>query len=384
MNPRRKSLLLVGLALALAGLAAGCHGSPPDPDNPPVVNGGEVVLPVGSPQLAALAVETAEVCDSPPLRLFGRLTWDDGATVRVFTPFAGRVDRIMVELGQTVKAGTLLAEIASPDFGQAQSNARRAVADLAQAERTAARLRDLVGHGAVAQKDLQAAEADLVRAQSERERTRAQLRLYGGDAETIDQAYRLRAPIDGVVVEKNINPGQEVRPDQMLANVPQLAAPLFTVSDPRRLWVQIDARESELPMLEPGDAFVVHMHAFPEQSFPGRIDVVADAVDCATRMVRVRGSVDNAGRQLKAEMFVTVDLPSREPKAIHVATKAVFLKGEKHFVYVEPMPGRFLRREVRVGREHDGRLAVLAGLESGERVVSSGCLLLEQLLQSNG
>jgi cobalt-zinc-cadmium efflux system membrane fusion protein len=283
-----------------------------------------------------------------------------------------------------VTAGTLLAEIASPDFGQAQSNARRAVADFAQAEHTAARLRDLVGHGAVAQKDLQAAEADLVRAQSEQERTRRQLELYGGDAATIDQAYRLKAPIDGVVVEKNINPGQEVRPDQMLANVPQLAAPLFTISDPRRLWVQIDAREAELPLLEPGDPFVVHMHAFPEQSFPGRIDVVADAVDPATRMVRVRGSVGNPGRLLKAEMFVTVDLPSREPKAIHVATRAVFLKGEKHFVYVEPMPGRFLRREVRVGSEHDGRMVVLAGLESGERVVASGCLLLEQMLQSNG
>src|SRR5262249_62314224 len=96
------------------------------------------------------------------------------------------------------------------------------------------------------------------------------------------------------------------------------------------------------------------------------------------------GSAETEARVLKPEMCVPVPRLSREPKAIHVATRAVFLKGEKHFVYVEPMPGRFLRREVRVGREHDGRMVVLAGLESGERVVSSGCLLLEQLLQSNG
>src|SRR5262249_61657877 len=99
---------------------------------------------------------------------------------------------------------------------------------------------------------------------------------------------------------------------------------------------------------------------------------------------RGRGGATKAGGWLRPELLVPVAGPSREPKAIHVATRAVFLKGEKHFVYVEPMPGRFLRREVRVGREHDGRMVVLAGLESGERVVSSGCLLLEQLLQSNG
>ncbi|HLQ37032.1 MAG TPA: efflux RND transporter periplasmic adaptor subunit [Planctomycetota bacterium] len=370
---------------AIAGLLAGCHRVPAaEAVDAAQAYGEDVVLPPSSPQLGSLAVEAAEECDNPPLHLNGRLVWDDGVTVRVFTPFAGRVAKIAADLGETVYCGQSLATITSPDFGQAQANARKATTDLQQAERTVARMRELSAHGAVPQKDLQAAEADLLRAQSERQRTAMQLANYGGSSDMIDQAFLLRAPIGGVLVEKNINPGQEVRADQMLANVPQLAAPLFLISDPQRLWVQIDASETDLPQLAPGQTLQVHTRAYPGESFAGELEVIADCVDPVTHMVRVRGRVDNQSRLLKAEMFVLVDLANHGARSIHVASRAVFLKGERHYLFVEQLPGRFRRQEVRVGREQQGKVVVVDGLRPGDRVVTNGCLLLEQVFQAKG
>jgi len=171
-----------------------------------------------------------------------------------------------------------------------------------------------------------------------------------------------------------------VRPDQMLANTPQFTAPLFTITDPSRLWIQIDATEGDLPQLRPGREFEFSGRAFPAQTFTGRVEVVSEFIDSATRTSEVRGAIDNSSRLLKAEMFVNVNLPAVETPGTSVPAKAVFLKGEKHYVFVEQEPGQFTRQEVQIGPEHNGRIIVLAGTQPGQRVVTDGCLLLQQSL----
>src|SRR5262249_62066536 len=120
------------------------------------------------------------------------------------------------------------------------------------AEAPLARIRDLEEHGAAARKDLEAAEADLAHARAESERTTSRLAAYGDAGTSIDGSYALRAPIAGVVVERNLGPGQEIRADQFLAGTPQLAVPLFTITDPPRLWVMIYAPEHDPPPPPPG------------------------------------------------------------------------------------------------------------------------------------
>ena len=83
-------------------------------------------------------------------------------------------------------------------------------------------------------------------------------------------------------------------------------------------------------------------------------------------------------------MFVTVELPADHPPGTDIAAKAVFLKGARHYVFVEAGPGEFVRREIRAGPEHDGKVPVFDGLLPGQRVVTEGSLLLEQLVQSRG
>jgi cobalt-zinc-cadmium efflux system membrane fusion protein len=369
------------LVLALSILSFGCHSrkvaeQPPEP----TVAEGKVTMPPDSPQLAALTIESANAAQKTFVPLSGRLMWDEEVTVRVFSPFAGIVRKLGVTVGQPVTKGMALAEIQSSDFGQVLSDARKAESEFRRAENNLNRLRDLVEHGAAPKKDLESAEADYAAAEAEKGRARARLATYGCTTTAVDHGFLLPSPLDGIVVEKNVTPGQEVRPDQMLANAPQFTAPLFTITDPSRLWIQIDATEVDLPHLKPGSEFTFFSRAFPGQVFTGTVDVVSEFIDPATRTIKVRGTVDNSQRRLKAEMFVSINLPSEETPGTSVPAKAVYLKGEKHYVFIEAERGKFTRQEVTIGPEQDGRILVLAGVQPGQRVVTEGCVLLERTL----
>jgi len=199
----------------------------------------------------------------------------------------------------------------------------------------------------------------------------------GGDNATLDQMFCLKAPLAGTIVERNLNPGQEVRSD--LGNTP-----LFVITDPSRLWIQLDATEQDLARVKPGQAISVRTRTYPDQAFPGKIEVVSDSLDPASRTIKVRGWIDNPQRVLKAEMLVTAELETDEPLALQVPAKAVFLRGDRHCLFVEQAPGKYERREVKIGAEHDGKIVVLSGLEPEQRVVTDGSLLLEQLLAESG
>jgi cobalt-zinc-cadmium efflux system membrane fusion protein len=368
------------LALMVVWLC-GCEGrKAEEPTVEAKVTANRVTMATNSPQLGALTVEAASGAARMVVPLSGRLVWDEDVTVRVFSPFAGIVRKLEVSVGQRVTKGMALAEIQSGDFAQVLAEARKAESDFRRAERNLNRARELSEHGAAPKKDVESAEADYAGAEAEKERAATRLAIYGGKTEATDHGFLLPSPLNGVLVEKNVNPGQEVRPDQMLANTAQFTAPLFTVTDPSRLWIQIDATEVDLPYLRPGREFKFTSRAFPEQVFTGRVEVVSEFIDSATRTIKVRGTVENARRLLKAEMFVNVNLPGEDSPGTSVPARAVFLKGEKHYVFIEEEPGQFARQEVKIGTEQNGQILVVAGLQPGQRVVTEGCVLLQQTL----
>jgi cobalt-zinc-cadmium efflux system membrane fusion protein len=369
-------------SLILATLVAGCHREAnPDQSGEPKVTGEKISFPADSPQLASLELATVESRAPASTRLSGRLIWNDDVTVRIFTPFAGRVRKITVDIGQTVEKNAPLAEVESPDFGQAQADARKAEGDLKLAERSLAREQELFAHGAAAQKDVEAAEDAQTQAEAEHSRAVSKIAAYGANADSLDEIFVLQTPLAGTVVDKRVNPGQEIRPDQMLANIPEITDPLFVVSDPTHLWIQIDATEVDMPRLQPGREFTFTSRAFPDETFTGRVDKVSEFIDPNTRTIKVRGSVNNPRRLLKAEMFVNVILSGGETPNISVPATAVFLKGEKHFVFVQEKPGQFTRQEVVIGSEQEGRVLILNGLQVGQQVVTDGCVFLQQLME---
>jgi cobalt-zinc-cadmium efflux system membrane fusion protein len=375
--------------LSAAGLLilAGCGQEQKSAEVPaPKIDGEKVILPQDAPQNTSLAVETAEPRKLAITHLTGHLYWNDDVTVRVFTPVAGRVQEVVANLGQPIAIGTPLARIDSPDFGQALADARAATANLRLAETTYTRTRELFDHGAAAQKDVENAEAGRASATSEHDRAEARLALYGGSDSATDEMYTLRSPLAGVLVEKNINPGQEVRADQMLANATQLFAPLFVISDPTRLWVQLDVAESDLGSIRPGQALRIYSRAWPDKVFDGVLENIGDSLDPTTRTVKVRGAVDNSSSLLKAEMYVTVDVEQDAgdlaQAGVEIPSKAIFMRDNQYYLFIQKAPGEYERQMVKIGVEQDGKVQVFEGVASGQKVVTEGCLLLQALLDS--
>jgi cobalt-zinc-cadmium efflux system membrane fusion protein len=363
------------MVLAAAMLVAACGERDKKPESsPPRLENGRVVFSQGNPQLASFQSDTVKPGAPEQLRLAGRLVWDEERTVRLFPPFAGRVTRILVKPGDAVAAGEPLALLSSPDFGQAQAEARRAQSDFSLAQKNLERARDLHAAGVTSRKDLNAAEADYARAEAELARATSRIRLYGGSGDAVDQNFALRSPIAGTVVERNINPGQELRPD-VAAGAPAM----FVVTDPSRLWVQLDASERDLPRLRSGLHAVLRTSAWPEEAFRATLTTISDFIDPTTRTIKVRGTVDNRGRKLKGEMFVTAEVEGTPRPRLQVSEKAIVQADGKNYVFVEEAPGRFARTEVEVDGVRDGAAGIVSGVSQGQKVVVEGNLFLYRL-----
>jgi cobalt-zinc-cadmium efflux system membrane fusion protein len=374
------------LALACILCLVGCQAPKTDAPSPPApkVDGDSITLVPGSKQIDSISVEASEPDDKAVTPITGRLAWNDDATVRVYTPISGRVQKILAEVGQQVESGTPLALIDSPDFGQSQSDALKAESDVDLAQKVLARDQDLFTHGAAAQKDVEADQADLESKKAELQRASAQLAHYGGTLGQINNQYALKAPIAGTVVEKNINPGQQLRDDLILANVQQAYQPLFVISDPNRLWLFLDVTEDDQTKMHQGQQLVLHTRAYPDKEFHGVLEVVGEELDPSTRTLKVRANVDNSEHLLRAEMYVTAELSGVPSGGVTISSKATFRKDDKTYVFVEQAPGDYERKEVKTGTEDNGRIAVSEGLAVGDRVVVEGALSLEQVMEGGG
>lgn len=355
-------------ALCLSLLAA-CGSEPEAAKKPAVRTDGERILLAEPDKAGFLQIATVDRDTGEILTLPGRIVWNEEKTVRVVPQVGGRIQRVAVDVGQAVKAGETLAWLSSPDYGQARAELHKAEAAHRLAQQTLARQRELREAGVIAEKDWQQSEADAAAARAERERAQRQLSSLGGDADS----YPLKAPMAGIVVERTLNPGMEFRPD---AGGP----PLFVITEPKHLWLQLEASEADLALLHPGENLKLSVRQYPDEVFLGKIVHIADFVDPNTRTIKVRGEVANLDRRLKGEMFVKarVDLPPG--KDLHVPSDAVFLQGDRRFVFVEEKPGIYRRQEVQVGGERDKLADIRAGLRPGERVVVQGALSLLKYL----
>lgn len=365
------------LALLMV-LVAGCS-KPPDVVKPGVpgarIEDETITFAKDSPQLSTLRTVVVGRERDSFVRINGRISWDDSRTSRVTSPVAGRVIELRVMPGAHVRKGDVLALLSSPEFGQFQADARKSETDLALAERATNRARELHGAGVIPLKELQSAEADLERARTERQRTAAREKAYGS-GRIVDQQFRLLAPVSGTIVDRRINVGQEVRPDQASDQ------PLFTISDPRRLWVSLDIPEVLSKEIEVGEQVRISVPALPGEVFDATVEYVADYIDPQARTIKARASVLNDKRRLKAEMFVTADVTIAPSKALLVPATALYLQGDKHYGFIEEGPGSFTRREFKAEEASLGFMRVVRGAIAGENIVADGALLLQQMLNA--
>ena len=338
---------------------------------PPIIQGEQLRFPAGHPQLTLLTTATAIAANSVAIDLPARLVWNEEKTERIYPAFAGRVVKLNADVGQTVRAGQVLATLASPEFGAAQADTAKAQADARFSERAFQRQTELFEAGIVSRKEYEQAQADAQRANAEVARAQARTQLYGG-GNAVNQQLGLSATVSGVVVERNLSAGQELRPEQGGPGY----LPLFVVTDPRSLWVQIDAREADVASLQPGTPISLTLPNFPGQSFAAKITATGDFIDSNSRTVKVRGVIDNNQRILKAEMLGSAKFERALEKGVLVPSRAVQLRGSQYWTYVQKEPGVFEGRKISIGYEGLDKVLVTNGVKDGELVVSDNGLLL--------
>jgi len=382
---KRKPIVIA--VIAAAAIAAGAwYFRAPQAEPPteaviqkPSAEPGVLRFPTAAPQLAQLKVDRTELAPVPMDEpLAARVAYDENATARLFAPIPGRVVEIRASIGDTVKAGAVLAVLDAPELGTAAADLAKAQADSQQKKSALERSRSLFAAEVIARRELEAAQAQWQQAQAETERARLRLAnlVPGGTASPGGQRYLLRAPIAGVVATRHINPAMEVRPDA--------DEPLFVVTDMSRLSVLVDVPERDLPIVTVGKSAQIEVSAYPNRNFTGKVVQVAPTLDPQTRRVQARVSVDNREGLLKPEMYAKVGiLADAREELPRIPTGALLVEGVKNYVFVERDPGVFEKREVTLAVQTRNYAYVWSGVKGGDKVVSVGALLLNAELASS-
>jgi membrane fusion protein, heavy metal efflux system len=345
---------------------------------------GLIGLPRDSPQLQQLRVAAVETADVPQDEVAApaHVGIDPNRLSKVLLPVPGRIDEVLVKLGDRVERGQAIVAVESPDadvavsaWRQAEAAERQAEAAVTKSEADHQRARDLLEHGAAAQKDVLAAQNDRAQAQAaldtaraSREQAGRKLELLGLQPTVFSQRVMVRAPINGTVLEVGVAPG-EYRNDT--------TAPLMSIADLTRVWLNADVPEPAIGSIRSGDEVAITLVAFPAEVFAGKITRVADVLDPQTRTVKVYVELPNPGGRLRPDMFGTLRHVKARRVTPVVPLASVVQQYGRTVVFIEHEPASFERREVVLGARVGDRVAVLQGVIAGERVIVDGAILLK-------
>ena len=364
----RQRLVFRVFTITATVLGLGGCGKPATP-----ANGAAKASQVTSAQKQFLGVEEAGTGKGGEgLLLPGRITFRAQAQSAVGTAVPGRVAAVLVRAGEAVKAGAPLLIIDSADAAAGRAALDQTATRLASAENQYKRQVEMMEKGVGIEIDRLEAESRLKEARAEHDRARHAAALIGGGQ---GNRVTVRAPTDGVVMGIRAAVGAAVAPG---------GEALVELGDPTRLQVVAQVPEGELRRVAVGQDAEVELPGLSTR-VAARVESISPRVDPESRRMQLYLSLAGPTEGLRAGMLAQVNLRVAGEEGCSVPTSAVLIKdGKRRVVYVERADGSFEAREVQVGRNRDGRVAILQGLKAGERIVVRGALLLdtqaEQLL----
>ena len=331
---------------------------------------GEVFLAEDSPKKAYIKTAALALSQHPLLEpLVGKINYDEKLTSRISSPVAGRVIAIPITLGTPVQAGATLLELDSPDVASAEADYTSAEADYTLAQKAWARQQELYAGKAISQKDLDQAQTAVNDARSSLKRSQQRLKNLHINPGLSDGHFSLRSPVSGIVVERNVTPGMEVRPD--------FDKPLYVVSDLKNLTLLMEVFEVNLSKIKLGQKLSVSVPAFPGVVFPASVKYIAQILDENTRTVQVRCDLPNADGRLLPGMYATITINSGpEDQAIVIPLTAIFTEGDADYVFVALEDHHYKQRPVNIGLRLKDKAVITDGLQANEQVVIEGALTL--------
>ncbi len=192
--------------------------------------------------------------------------------------------------------------------------------------------------------------------------------------ELLGKQLELKAPIDGVIVERGATVGELV----------DKARDICTISDPMQLWAIAEVKERDIAAVKLGQDATFTVLAYPQEKFHGKVVLIGNQVESASRTLEVRIAVDNADARLKPGMFADVEIITTIlENVLLIPDAALQTQGEEQIVFVALDGNKFEKRVVKLGEEQLGRVQILDGVKAGEKVVTTGSFILKsEMLKS--
>ncbi|HLW86011.1 MAG TPA: efflux RND transporter periplasmic adaptor subunit [Candidatus Sulfotelmatobacter sp.] len=365
------SLRFIALAVLLTGasLLLACNEGKADPkaEAPPTTtvepdmdaNNFKVDHPEQFPLATAIEHKAA-----PALNVTGVVQPDIARAIPVISLATGRVVEIKARLGDTVEKGQLLLRVRSNDVSGAYQTYVKAANDERLARTQLERAQILYDKGAIAKSALEQADDTEGDAKADLNAAIEQLKLLGIDKDHPSGIVDIVAPTSGVITDQQVTNA---------AGVQGLSGPNpFTISDLSYVWIICDVFENDLDAVHVGQYADIHLNAYPNQVFKGKIDNILPVLDPNIRTAKVRLEVANPGL-MRVGMFVTATFYGKEPETrAAIPATAILHLHDREWVYAPISPGHFKRLEVVTGSMLPGnQQEIVSGLKPGDQVVSN-------------
>jgi cobalt-zinc-cadmium efflux system membrane fusion protein len=377
MQFNRYRIFIVAIVL----LAQGCHkeqksAAPSEPRNP-----AEVHL---TPELAGrLRIGNAEMNDVVgALEISAHVQTDATRVARVGSPVSGRILKIQVFEGQTVRAGSTLATLHSTSLSDTQVSLIKAFSDESLAAAASKRAEQLLAADVIGHAELERRQAELLQATTEVASFSTQLRGLGmtekqikalETTRKISADYPIITPNGGTILERKVTVGQVVQP----------ADEAFTIADLSSVWITANVPEEDAGTLQSGMEATARIPALPSEKVVGHLTYVAPVVDPLTRTVEVRMRLDNPHGLFKPDELATMVFTGHHNRQLTIPQTAVVRENNQDHVFVEVAKNSFLLREVELGEETGDLRVVNSGLSPSQRIVLDGAFHLNNQRKQN-
>jgi len=291
------------------------------------------------------------------IRATGRIEIDERRIYLISPKFEGWLEKVYVNTtGEQVSKGQRLFDVYSPELISAQREyalATQGEAALGNADQAARNsMKQLAESSRMRLKNWDIGDAQIVKS----------------DDDALKQNIAFRAPVTGIVLEKNAVQGMRFMPGEVL----------YRIADLSTVWVVAEVAEQDISAIRLGGMVQVNVDAYPEKDLSGKISFIYPTLDTATRTVKVRLEVNNPKGMLKPAMFANVKvMDEHTSKVLTVPASAVIDSGTRQVVLVQLAEGNFEPRSVTVGKRGDNYVEILEGIAEGEQVVTSANFLID-------
>ena len=323
-----------------------------------------------------LKTTTTAIAETQPLKnelsFYGKITADNNKMIDVYPLVGGNVMKVNVELGDYVKKGQVLATIKSTDVADFEKQSIDAKSDLLVAKNNLKVAQELFDGKLNSESDVLQAKSEVNKAQSQLSKIQETYKIYNIKN---GSTFEIRSPLDGFIIQKNINQDMLLRNDK--------SDNIFDIAEIDDVWAIANVNESDINQVKLGIDASVTTLSYPDKKFHGKVDKIFNIIDPETKAMKVRIKLSNPNFLLKPEMRASIKLSYNENTSmIAIPSEAVIFDKSKNFVMVFKDRNNIETRQVEVYRQLSNVTFISSGLKEGEKVITENQILIYDALNN--